>query len=157
MPSGTSPESGPDVIRGMSTALWLDFLAVRLDVSKAEGKHFVINFITPDNDEKYLIELSNSALTNIEGIQSPKADLTITMNRSDLDDVMMGTTSFDDKIKEGKAKLKGDRKPYEELEKMLTTFTMEFELIPGTIPDAAATSSNKSPFKQAMPADSSGG
>lgn len=135
MPSGASPSAaGPDVIRAMSTALWLDFLAVRLDVSKTEGKHFTINFVTPDNDEKYLVELSNSALTNIEGILSPKADLTITMNRSELNDVMMGTASLDDKIKAGKAKLKGNRKPYDELKSMLTTFTIDFELIPGTLP-----------------------
>jgi len=158
MPSGASPKtSGPDVIRGMSTALWLDFLGVRLDTSKAEGKHFIINFITPDNGEKYLVELSNSTLTNIEGIQSPKADLTITMNRSELNDVMMGKTSFDDKVKEGKAKLKGNRKPYDELKNMLTTFTMAFELLPGTLPDAAAAPAKENPFKQNAPADSSGG
>jgi len=156
-PSGASPEIGPDLVRGMSTGLWLDFLGVRLDVSKAEGKHFIINFITPDNDEKYLIELSNSALTNIEGVQSPKADLTITVNRSDLEDILMGKTSFDDKIKEGKAKLKGNRKPYDELGNMLTTFTMEFELIPGTLPDATAAPAKGHPFKQKAPASSSGG
>ena len=134
MPSGASPSAdGPDLIRGMSTALWLDFLAVRLDARKAEGKHFTINFVTPDNDEKYLVELSNSALTNIEGIQSPIADLTITMNRSELNDVMMGSASLDDKIKAGKATLKGDRKSYDELKSLLTTFTIDFELIPGTL------------------------
>ncbi|MEK6214540.1 MAG: MBL fold metallo-hydrolase, partial [Vibrio fluvialis] len=97
MPTGASPKSGPDLIRGMSTALWLEFLGVRLNTSKTEGKHFTINFITPDNGEKYLIELSNSALTSIEGIESPKADLTITINRSELNDVLTGETSFDDK------------------------------------------------------------
>lgn len=156
-PSGASPETGPDLVRGMSTGLWLDFLGVRLDVSKAEGKHFIINFISPDNDEKYLVELSNSALTNIEGVQSPKADLTITMNRSDLEDIMMGKVSFDEKIEEGKAKLKGNRKAYDELENMLTTFTMEFELIPGTLPDAAAEPAKGHPFKQKAPASSAGG
>jgi alkyl sulfatase BDS1-like metallo-beta-lactamase superfamily hydrolase len=135
IPSGASPKaSGPDVIRGMSTELWLDFLGVRLDTSKTEGKHFTINFVTPDNDEKYLIELSNSALINIEGVQSPNADLTITMNRAELNDVMMGTASLDDKIKEGKVKLKGNRKIYDELKNMLTSFSMDFELIPGTLP-----------------------
>lgn len=158
VPTGASPKSGPDVIRAMSTALWLDFLGVRLDTSKTEGKHFTINFITPDNGEKYLIELSNSALTNIEGIQSENADLTITINRSELDDVLMGETSFDDKIEAGKAMLEGDRKPYDELGNMLTTFTLDFELLPGTLPDnAAAESGNENPFKQKVPADSSGG
>lgn len=157
VPTGASPETGPDVIRGMSTALWLDFLGVRLDADKAEGKHFVINFITPDNGEKYLIELSNSTLTNIEGIQSSKADLTITMNRTELNDIMMGTVSFDEKIKSGKAKLKGSRKPFDELSKMLKTFTMAFELLPGTIPGVVSIPSNNNPFKQALPANSSGG
>ena len=156
-PSGASPTIGPDLVRGMTTGMWLDFLGVRLDVSKTEGKHFIINFITRDNDEKYLVELSNSALTNIEGVQSPKADLSITMNRSDLEDIMMGTVSFDEKIEKGKAKLKGNRRAYDELESMLTTFSMEFELIPGTMPDAAAIPATENPFKQKGPARSAGG
>lgn len=158
MPSGASPKTaGPDMIRGMSTGLWLDFLGVRLDASKADGKHFIINFITPDNGEKYLVELSNSALTNIEGVTSPKADLTITMNRSDLNQVMMGAVKFDDQITAGKAKLKGDRKPYNELKNMLSTFTMAFELLPGTLPEKATDTAKENPFKQEAPADTSGG
>jgi len=51
---------------------------------------FTINLITPDNGEKYLIELSNATLSNIEGFQAKNADLTITINRSDLNNVMMG-------------------------------------------------------------------
>lgn len=158
MPSGASPKTaGPDMIRSMSTSLWLDFLGVRLDTSKTEGKHFVINFITPDNDEKYLVELSNSALTNIGGVTSDEADLTITINRSDLNEVMMGGVSFDDQIKAGKAKLKGDRKSFDELKTMLTTFTMEFELLPGTLPEKSSAPAKVNPFEQATPADSSGG
>lgn len=158
MPSGAPVNtSGPDVIRGMSTALWLDFLGVRLDTDKAEGKHFVINLVTPDNDEKYLVELSNSALTNIAGVESSEADLTITIDRSELNEVMMGKVSLDDKIKTGKATLKGDRKPLDELKTMLTTFTIDFELLPGTLSGDAGTSVKENPFKQSAPADSSGG
>ena len=68
----------------------------------------------------------------------------------------MGKTSFDDKIKEGKAKLKGNRKPYDELGSMLTTFTMEFELLPGTLPDAAVAPAKENPFEQEAPASSAG-
>jgi linear primary-alkylsulfatase len=162
MPSGASPKTaGPDVIGGMTTELWLDFLGVRLDTTKAEGKRFVINLVTPDNDEKYLVELNNSTLTNIEGFQSEQADLTITIDRSELNEVMMGKVSFDDKIKAGKAKLKGDRKPYDELKNMLVTFNMEFELLPGTLGDKgktqAASKPSDKPFKHVGPSDSSGG
>ena len=80
------------MVRAMSTELWLDFLGIRLDSEKAEGKHFVINLVTPDNGEKYVVELSNGTLTNIKGQQAKKPDLTITMNRSDLETVMMGTS-----------------------------------------------------------------
>ncbi len=159
MPEGASPKTaGPDVIRGMSTGLWLDFLGVRLEAEMAEGKHYIINFVTPDNEEEYLVELNNSVLTNIVGVQSPDADLTIVIDRSELNDVMMGAVSFDDKLKEGKALLEGDRKPYDELKGMLATFTMAYELLPGTVLETGAPEDNKmNPFEQSPPADSSGG
>lgn len=158
MPTGASPKtSGPDVIKAMTTDLWLDFLGVRLDVEKAVGKHFTINLVTPDNKEKYLIELSNSALTNIANTTSDEADLSITINRSDLNEIMMGLKSFDEQINAGKATLKGDRKPLDELKTMLSTFTVEFELLPGTLPDKVEKTVSKKPFQQRTLADSSGG
>ena len=41
------------MIRAMSTELFLNFLGIRMDSRKAEGMRFTINFITPDNDEKF--------------------------------------------------------------------------------------------------------
>jgi alkyl sulfatase BDS1-like metallo-beta-lactamase superfamily hydrolase len=41
--------------------------------------------------------------------------LTITINRSDLEKTMMGAVDFDEQIKSGKAKLKGNREVYEQL------------------------------------------
>ncbi|CAG19676.1 alkyl/aryl-sulfatase [Photobacterium profundum] len=133
IPTGASPKtSGPDVIRAMSTSLWLDFLAIRLDSEKADDMHFIINLVTPDNDEKYAVELNNSTLTNIKGYLADKPDLTLTINRSDLEQVMMGAISMDEQIDAGKAKLEGDRKPIDQLKTMLTQFTPDFELMPGT-------------------------
>ncbi|MGF1714437.1 alkyl/aryl-sulfatase [Photobacterium chitinilyticum] len=133
IPSGASPKtSGPDVIRAMSTSLWLDFLAIRLESEKADGINFVINLITPDNDEKYAVELSNATLTNISGFIANEPDLTITINRSDLEPVMMGAVTLDEQIEKGKAKLEGDRKPLDQLKSMLANFTPDFEMMPGT-------------------------
>jgi len=79
IPAGASPKStGPDMIRAMSTDLWLDFLAIRLDSTKAEGVNFVVNLRTPDSGEEYIVELSNATLTNIKGFQAVKPDLTMT-------------------------------------------------------------------------------
>jgi alkyl sulfatase BDS1-like metallo-beta-lactamase superfamily hydrolase len=133
IPQGASPKaSGPDMIRGMSTGLWLDFLGVQLDSPKVDGKHFTINFVTPDNGEKYAVELNNATLTNIEGYQVENPDLKITINRTDLNTIMMGKATFDDMVKQGKAKFEGNRKPFDLLRSSMTSFTMDFEILPGT-------------------------
>jgi alkyl sulfatase BDS1-like metallo-beta-lactamase superfamily hydrolase len=103
----------------------------------------------------YAIELSNGALTNIKGHLAKKPDLTITMNRADLETVMMGKATFDDQIKNGKAILVGDRKPYDELKGILVQFDMGFEILPGT--GGTSLTAPKNPFEQVPPAITDGG
>ena len=69
----------------MSTELFLNFLGIRMDSRKAEGMRFTINLVTPDNGEKFIVELENATLTNIKGYQAEKPNLTLTINRSDLE------------------------------------------------------------------------
>lgn len=123
---------GPDTIRGMSTGLWLDVLGVRLNSNKVEGVQAIINLHTPDNGEQFVVELSNATLTNIRGQQASNPDLSITVNRRDLESVMSGAASFDDLLKAGKATFVGDRKPLDLLLTSLDSFTPDFELLPGT-------------------------
>jgi len=156
IPQGASPKStGPDMIRAMSTALWLDFLGIRLDPTKVEGVHYVINLVTPDNGEKFVVELSNATLSNIEGVQADDADLTITVNRSDLDGVMMGAATLDDLLKAGKATFAGDRKGFDVIRASLVQFDVGFELLPGT--GAVDLTPERKALQQPEPADTSGG
>ncbi len=156
IPTGASPKSsGPDMIRAMSTELWLDFLGVRLDSKKAEGKAFKINLLTPDNGEEFVLELSNGTLTNIAGFQDKNADLTITIDREHLVQTMMGAVTLDEQIKSGKAKLEGSREPYEQLKSMLIHFDLGFEMMPGT--GSKDLTPKQAPFEQEQPADTSGG
>lgn len=133
IPGGASPKtSGPDMIKAMSTDLFLDFLGIRMDSKKVEGKAFRINLLTPDNGEKYLIELSNSTLTNIEGYQANDADLTLTINRTDLEQVMMGVKTLAAQLEDGTAKAKGDLDVLTQLGEAMVTFEIGFEILPGT-------------------------
>ncbi len=133
LPGGVPPRStGPDVVRAMSTEQWLDFVGISMDPKKAEGLKFTINLVTPDNGEQYAVEMSNATLTTIKGFQAKNPDLTITVNRADLNGVMMGQTSFDDLIKAGKAKFDGDRTGFDQLRSILVPFTPDFEILPGT-------------------------
>lgn len=134
-PGGIPPRStGPDVVRAMSTEQWLDFIGISLDPKRAEGLKFTINLVTPDNGERYAIEMSNATLSNAKGFLAKNPDLTVTVNRADLNQVMMGVASFDDLIKAGKAKFDGNRAGFDQLRAILVPFTPDFEILPGTAP-----------------------
>ncbi|MFO0846064.1 MAG: alkyl sulfatase dimerization domain-containing protein [Gemmataceae bacterium] len=133
IPQGeTGDSSSPDVIRAMSTELFLNFLAIRMDSRKAEGMRFTINLITPDNGERFLVELENATLTNIKGFLADKPDLTLTINRSDLEQTMMGAKTLESQIKEGTAKVKGDVGVLKKLASTMVDFDPRFEIMPGT-------------------------
>ena len=58
-----------------------------MESGKAEGMTFKINLSTPDNGEKFVLEMSNATLTTIAGYQAEDADLTVTIDRRELEDV----------------------------------------------------------------------
>jgi alkyl sulfatase BDS1-like metallo-beta-lactamase superfamily hydrolase len=124
--------SSPDVIRAMSTELFLNFLGIRMDSVKAEGMRFTINLITPDNGEKFLIEMENATLTNIEGFLADKPDLTLTINRADLEQTMMGAKTLEAQIADGTAKTVGDVGVIKQLASTMVDFDPRFPIMPGT-------------------------
>ena len=133
IPQDPIPDSsGPDVVRAMSTELFLNFLGIKMDSRKAEGMRFTINLITPDNGEKFIIELENATLTNIEGFLADDPDLTLTINRSDLELTMMGVKTLEKQIKEGKCKAEGDLAILKKLAGTMVDFYPRFEILPGT-------------------------
>lgn len=116
----------------MSTELFLNFLGIRMDSRKAEGLRFTINLITPDNGEKFLVELENATLTNLKGFLAKKPDLTLTINRSDLEQTMMGAKTLEAQIKDGTAKVDGDVSVLTKLAATMVEFDPRFEILPGT-------------------------
>jgi alkyl sulfatase BDS1-like metallo-beta-lactamase superfamily hydrolase len=120
------------MIQAMSTELFLDFIGIRVDSKRAEGMEFTINLITPDNGEEFAVEMSNATLTNIEGFTTPDPDLTITINRSDLEQTMMGLVPLVDQIANGVAQTEGDLGVLDQLRSVLVQFEMGFEMMPGT-------------------------
>jgi len=156
-PTGVTAKTvTPDTVRAMSTQLWLDFIGIRLDSQKAQGMKFTINLLTPDNGEKFAVEMSNSTLTNIKGFQAKNPDLTITIDRSDLELIMAGIATFPALIGQGKVKLEGDAQVLVRLQSLLVQFTPDFEILPVSKPAESVTPTENS-FEQPEPADTSGG
>ncbi len=133
IPEGATPSTaGPDMVRAMTTGLFLDFLGIMMDSRKTEGMEFTINLVTPDNGERFVVELSNATLTNIEGYQAEDADLTLTINRADLEQVMMGAKTLVAQIEDGTAKVDGNLDVLNQLASTMVHFEVGFEVLPGT-------------------------
>jgi alkyl sulfatase BDS1-like metallo-beta-lactamase superfamily hydrolase len=128
-PRGTSPS----LARAMTTSQWWDAVATRVDSERADGEQFVINFVTPDTGQEFVVELSGGTLTNIEGYQSNAADATIIMNRTDLDPVIMGRTTLAEQLQAGVGSVLGDSNVLLQLAAVLITFNAGFEVMPGTV------------------------
>jgi alkyl sulfatase BDS1-like metallo-beta-lactamase superfamily hydrolase len=126
IPGGNS--SNADTLKAVSNDLFFDFLGVRLDAAKAEGKKMVINWNFTDSNQQFVLTLENSALTHIAG-QQPGADATVTLSRATLDAVTLKETSFPAAVLAGKVKIDGDRAKLGELLSMLDTFEPMFPIV----------------------------
>lgn len=123
---------GPDAINALTTSQWWDAVAIRVDSAKADGINFKLNFITPDNGEQLVVEMSGGTLTNIVGYAAPDADATLTINRTDLVPVMMQQTTFAEQLVAGNAQLTGNALVLMQLGSTLVEFDPLFEMMPGT-------------------------
>ncbi len=133
IPAGAAiNSSSPDVVRAMSTELFLNFLGIRMDSRKAEGMRFTINLVTPDNGEKFVIEMENATLTNTAGFLAAKPDLTMTIKRTDLEQIMSGAKTLEAQIAGGALKLDGDASVLAKLASTMVDFDPRFQIMPGT-------------------------
>ena len=156
IPSGAAPKStGPEMVRALSTLQFLDYLGIRLDSTKVGDAAFVMNLITPDNGESFVVELSNGTLTSLQGFVAENADLTMTINRSDLENAMIGAAPLQQQVMDGTAVLEGDPTILLTLAGMLTQFEPTFAIMPGTTPDEAAVPADAFAYRDL--GDSSGG
>ena len=132
VPSGLAPSTvSADMVAAMTTDLLLDFMAIRLDHRKAGDDEFTINLVTPDTDERYVLELSNSVLTNVRGYTAGDAELTLIINRSDLDRIFLGQTKLAELVEGGIAGAKGDLAVIERLMSYQVEFDRTFQMVPG--------------------------
>ncbi len=121
--------ASPDTITAMSIPMLFDFMGIRLNGLKADGKVIVLNWNFTDTGEKYVLNLENSALTHTVNQQSPGADATITLARTTLDTINLRRTSFEKEIAAGNIKIDGDGKKLGELLGLLENFKPDFNIV----------------------------
>ena len=121
--------AGGDIVRGLSLDLFFDFLGVRLNGDKAEGKTIVINWTFPDTGERYALTLQNCALTYLAGRHADAADATVTLDRATLNRIILREVALPDAIAQGLVKIDGNPMKVAELFGLLDDFTMGFNVI----------------------------
>lgn len=127
--AGTPSTASPDTIRAMSLDLFFDYLGVRLNAEKAGDAHITLNFDFGGTDGKYLVELENGVLNNTAGIQAEKPDATISLDRATLDEIVLGGSTLDKAVADGKVKISGDGAKLGQLMSMLDNFEFWFNIV----------------------------
>jgi alkyl sulfatase BDS1-like metallo-beta-lactamase superfamily hydrolase len=123
-----TPVSG-DNVRALGTGQFFDFLAVRVNGEKADGRHIVLNWQFTDTGESFVLNLENCALTHRARKPAPDAHATLTLSRATLDGISARKTTFPDAIKANDIKITGDAGKLAELLSLLDEFQRMFELV----------------------------
>jgi alkyl sulfatase BDS1-like metallo-beta-lactamase superfamily hydrolase len=122
-----------DMLKAVGNDLFFDFLGVRLDAAKAEGKHLVINWVFTDSRDQVVLTLENSALTHVAGRQAD-ADATVRVSRAVLDAITLEQTSVQAALLAGDLEIEGDRGKLAELMGMLDSFRPTFPVVEPRVP-----------------------
>jgi alkyl sulfatase BDS1-like metallo-beta-lactamase superfamily hydrolase len=126
---GTPDTASPDTIRAMDLDLLFDYVGMRLNGPKANGKTITLNFNFTDTNQQYVLGLENSAIHHSKNKQADNADATITLKRETLNDVLLGNGTLNDKIESGEIRVDGDNTKLDELVSMLDTFDFWFNIV----------------------------
>ena len=97
-----------DMLAGLSTDVFFDALAIRLDPAKAAGQSFVLNWRFTDRDETLSLCLKHCTLTHRMGDWSAAAATAITTTRAVLDDLVLRKITAQEALGSGDLKVDGD-------------------------------------------------
>lgn len=117
------------MIAAMTTEMIFDAIAGRIVGPAANAVSIVMNWIFTDTQERYLVELSNGALSTMAGKTSMRDDVTIVLTRDALNRVMAGALSPQDAIEAGDIKVHGDITKFGELFKMIDRSEKNFPIV----------------------------
>ena len=128
--ANATSSASPDTITAMTTDMLLDFMGIQLNAEKAAGKKMVLNWEQPDTKEKYTITLENSVLMyrKVDSFTN-KADVTMSLPKTSLNNILLKQTTMDKEISEGRVKITGDRSKLQELMGMTDTFNPAFNIV----------------------------
>src|SRR5512137_2860461 len=113
-----------DVMSAMSLSQLLDYLAVRLNASEADGESFRLNLVINDTSDRALILVKNSVLVFWLNQSSAQANATVYMSRRTLEQL-----ALDPSAPVADATVTGDAALFERFLGMLDVFDPGFNIV----------------------------
>jgi alkyl sulfatase BDS1-like metallo-beta-lactamase superfamily hydrolase len=127
-PAGTA--ASPDTIAAMRPDMILDFLGLHLNGPKANGKTISINWVIPELNKSYCLELENSVLIYTEVTAPlPKADATLILPKLTFIGVMANQTTLDKEVQSGHGTVEGNPQALGDLLSLMDSFPRMFKIM----------------------------
>jgi len=119
-----------DIITNLPLDNFYDYMAVRLDRSKAAGKTYTFNMIFPDINQSISLYLVNEVLHNRMGVLAENPNATVTMNKSVFNDILTKKTTGLKQVLAGNITIEGNRSEYADFQKMVEQpFDLLFNIV----------------------------
>jgi alkyl sulfatase BDS1-like metallo-beta-lactamase superfamily hydrolase len=121
--------AGSDVIAAMTVELLFDYMAVRLNGPKAEGRSISIGFRFTDTAEEYLLTLENGVLNHTAGKRNRTPDTDLTLTRAALNDILLQKSTMQEKLASGDISIEGDPQKLAEMFGLMDSFDPWFNIV----------------------------
>lgn len=119
----------PDAVSAMSTDLLLDYMGIRLNGPKANGKLINIQWKQPDTGQIYALELRNGVLIYTQNKALSNPDATITASKNSFAALLMDTSTLKQEMDKGVMKVDGQADSVSQLFALLDKFDPMFNIV----------------------------
>lgn len=118
-----------DILKGLSSEMIFDLLAVRLNGDKVGDAAVKLAFVFPDRDERFVVEVRNRVLVAERAEGGETVDATLTVARPVFLDSLFRGTSLVGKALTGQVKIEGDRSAFGRLTGWFDAFPTDFPIV----------------------------
>lgn len=128
-PLPAASTASPDIVSAMSLDMIFDYLSIRLNGPKAIGTNLTMNWIFPDINQQYTVVVKNAVLNYYPGDLAQTPNLTVTLNRQKINDLILGAATLDSAIGDGSIKIDGDKEQLKAFFALLDKFDFWFNIV----------------------------